>query len=193
MRRSMGSDEVDSLLSEVESGTGLSLPGDLQTLLGDGVSVAIDDSIDLGAFFGGTGGSSPSDLPLGLRINGDPAQVMPVLQKVMDATGAGAQGVVAEQGSGAVAVGVSPDYVKRLAADGDLGGQSRFAKALPDLQAGGGALYVDFDSGDWLVHTLDDAPDSADLRANLQPLSALGITGHTDGSTVHAVLRLSTD
>lgn len=190
LRRSMGSEQVDSLLREVQVGTGLSLPGDLQTLLGNGVSLAVDDSVDPNALFGG---SSPSDLPLGLRINGDPAKVMPVLQKVLDATGAGAQGVVAEQGSGAVAVGVSSDYVKELAGDGDLGGQSRFAQALPDLRPDGGALYVDFDAGDWLVRTLDNVPDSGDVRANLQPLSALGISGDTDGGTMHAVLRLGTD
>lgn len=191
MRRSVGDDQVDSLVLQVRSSTGLSLPEDLQTLLGDGVSLAVDDSVDVGAIFGRTG--SPSEPPLGLRINGDPAQVMPVLQKVLDATGAGAQGVVAEQGSRAVAVGVSSDYLQKLAADGDLGGRSRFAGALPDLQRGEGAVYVDFDAGDWLVRTLDDAPDSEDLRANLEPLSALGITGRADGGTVHAVLRLSTD
>jgi hypothetical protein len=192
LRRSMGSDQVDGILSEVETSTGLTLPQDLQTLLGNGVSVAVDDSIDVGAF-GGAGGSAPSDLPLGVRITGDPSKIMPVVQKVLDVTGAGAQGVVVEQGSGAVAIGVSRDYLKRLAADGDLGGQPRFAEALPDLRAGSGALYVDFDAGDWLMRTLDNAPDSADLRANLQPLSALGVTGDMDGSTMHAVVRLTTD
>lgn len=191
LRRSMGSDQVDAMLSEVQSSTGLSLPEDLQTLLGDGVSVAVDDSVDLGALFGGSG--SPSDLPVGLRINGDPATIMPVLQKLLQSTGAGSQGLVVEQRDQAVALGLSSDYVKRLADDGDLGGQSRFTQALPDLQNGGGALYVDFDAGDWLVHTLDSAPDSDQLRANLQPLSALGLTADADGSTVHAVLRLSTD
>ena len=191
LRRSMGDDQVDSMLSEVQSSTGLSLPGDLQMLLGDGFSVAVDDSIDLGALFGGAG--SPSDLPVGVRINGDSATIMPVLEKLLQSTDAGDQGVVVEERDHAVALGLSSAYVQRLVEDGDLGGQSRFSKALPDLHSGAGALYVDFDSGDWLVHTLDGAPDSEELRANLEPLSALGVTGDADGRTVHAVLRLSTD
>jgi hypothetical protein len=189
----MGSDEVDGVLGQIESETGLSLPEDLQAVLGDGVSIALDSSFDVRAVFGDGIGSSPSDLPLGVRISGDPATVMPALQKVMDATGAEAQGVVAKQGSGAVAVGVAPDYVQRLAADGDLGGQSRFTQVLPDLESGAGALYVDFDAGDWLLHALDEAPDYRELRANLEPLSSLGVTGSTEGSTLHAVLRLGTD
>jgi hypothetical protein len=192
LRRSLGSHEVDSILGQVEAGTGLTLPQDLQTLLGDGVSVAVDDSVDVGGLFSGTGDAAP-DVPVGLRIAGDPAKIMPVVQKVIDATGAGAQGVAVEQGSGAVAIGVSSDYLKRLAADGDLGGQSRFAKLLPDLQTGGTALYVDFDAGDWLAHALQNAPDSADLSANLEPLSALGLTGDVKGSTLHEVLRIGTD
>jgi hypothetical protein len=193
LRTSMGSDQVDGMLSQIESETGLSLPDDLQALLGDGVAIALDSSFDVRGVFGDGGGSSPSDLPLGVRINGDPATVMPVLQKVLDATGAETQGVVAKQGSGAVAVGLSPDYVERLAADSDLGGQPRFTAALPDLKSGAGALYVDFDAGDWLVNALDEAPDYAELRSNLQPLSSLGVTGSMDGSTLHAVLRLGTD
>ena len=35
------------MLSTAEAMTGLSLPEDLQTLLGDGLSVAVDGSIDL--------------------------------------------------------------------------------------------------------------------------------------------------
>jgi hypothetical protein len=193
LRDALGDEAVDQMIQQAETETGLSLPEDLQALLGDGVSVGLDSSLDAGAFFGGSSGSAPSDFPMGVRISGDSATIMPPLVKLLSATGAGDQGVVVEQRDGAVAIGVSRDYVKTLADDGGLGDQERFDATLPDLPESAGALYVDFDAGDWLTSMVESAPDSEELEANAEPLSTLGITGGMDGDTVHVVLRLSTD
>ena len=78
--------ELEQGITEFESATGLSVPEDLQTLLGDGFSIAVDDSVDFGGLT--TGASSPDQIPAGIRITGDPAEIRGVLEQALDAAGA---------------------------------------------------------------------------------------------------------
>ena len=95
-----------------------------------------------------------------------------------------------ESGDGVVAFGLDAEHVASLAEDGDLGGEPQFEAALPDLEERAGGLYLDFNAEDWLT---DLADQDAELRENLEPLGALGITSWQDGDTVHGKVRLSTD
>ena len=189
MADSMGQEELDSAVAEAEARTGLSLPEDLQTLLGDGVAVALDSSVDLGSI-AQTG--NVMELPLGLRINGDPGEVVPLVEKVIAA--AGAEGmVVVETGDDVVAVGLDPEHVAALTEDGGLAGEDTFEQALPEFQSSSGAFYVDFDAGDWLTGVFEAAPDAEETRRNVEPLSGLGISGRTDGDVAHGLVRLLTE
>ncbi len=190
LAESLGEAELEELVSEAEAQTGLTLPEDLEALLGDGLSVAVDSSVDVSAMFGSESGSI--NLPVGVRITGDPTEIVPVLEKVIAAVGAEGQ-LVVEEGDGVVAVGVSPDYVARLAEDGDLGGQDAFQSALPGVADSVGGLFVDFDAEDWLTKMVESEPNAAELRENLEPLDSLGITGRIDGDVMRASIRLSTD
>jgi hypothetical protein len=186
LTESMGEKEAEQLLATAEQMSGLSLPEDLQTLLGDGLSVAVDGSIDLPSVFSG---GDPTTIPAGVRIVGDPAEIVPLLEKV--ATSAGVEGQVAiESGDGVVAFGLDADYVGSLAADGGLGDESGFRSAMPDLDDRAGGIYLDFDAGDWLTEL---AQGDADARENLEPLASLGITSWQDGDVVHGKIRLATD
>ena len=109
------------MLAEAEAETGLTLPEDLQTLLGDGLSVAVDSSVDLGAMASGSGDVDPADLPVGVRIVGDPDEITGVLDKVEAALGPVLGPIVVEEGDGVVAFGLDADYVATLAEDGSLG------------------------------------------------------------------------
>ncbi|WP_148574406.1 hypothetical protein [Nocardioides caldifontis] len=187
MAESMGQDAVDELVDQVEAETGLT-PEKLQELLGDGVSVALDSSVDLESIFSS---SSGIDVPAGIRIDGDPDTILPVLEELV--TAAGADGVLqVESSDSAVAVGFDADYVAELVGDGDLGGQDGFKSALPDLGDSAGGFFVDFDAGDWLEPALESDGDE-ELKANFEPLDSLGATGELDGDVVRGVLRLSTD
>ena len=183
----MGAEELERMVAMAESRTGLSLPGDLQTLLGDGVSVAVDSSADLGGVFEGTG--DPTALPVGVRITGDPDAIVPVLDDVLAATGVEAM-VTVETGDGVVAVGLAPEHVARLAENGGLGDQEAFTQALPDHDGAAGGLYVDFDAGEWLTGMVEGEPDA---RENLEPLNSLGISGTVEDGEVRGLVRLSTD
>lgn len=185
---SVDQDELDVALERAERETGLTLPEDLQTLLGDGVAVALDASFAPEALLG-FGAGSP--LPAGVRIVGDPAEIVPVLEKLLAMEGAEGQVVVVE-GDGVVAVGLSAEYLGTLAGDGDLGERDGFTRALPGFADGAGGLYVDFDAGDWLTGLAESAQDE-ELLANLEPLDSLGVSLDRDGDVMRAVLRLTTD
>jgi hypothetical protein len=188
----LGEDQVGQMLDQAEAETGLTLPEDLQTLLGEGVSVAVDSSADFGAMTSGSD-VDPAELPVGLRIVGDPDEITSVLDKVQDALGPMLGPIVVEEGDGVVAIGFDEDYVATLAEDGSLGEEDRFAEALSELDSTGGGLYIDFDAGDWLTQVIEDDPDSEELQANLEPLSTLGVSGSAEDDVVHAKVRLSTD
>ena len=64
--------ELEQGISEFESVTGLSVPEDIQTLLGDGFSIAVDDSVDFGGLT--SGATTPDQIPAGIRINGRPGR-----------------------------------------------------------------------------------------------------------------------
>ena len=189
MADSMGQQELDRSVAEAEAQTRLSLPEDLQTLLGDGVAVALDSSVDLGSVFQ-TG--SFMELPLGLRINGDPGQVVPVVEKVIAAAGA-EDIIVVETGDDVVAVGLEPDHVAALTKDGGLAGEDAFEEALPGFSSSLGAFYVDFDAGGWLTGIFESEPDAEETRRNVEPLSSLGISGRTDGDVAYGLVRLVTE
>ncbi len=191
--RSSDPQGFDDDMAEASRETGLSLPEDLPTLVGDSVVVAVDSSLDLPRLFESfLFGPAPDHLEAGLRITGDPDEIAPLLQKLADRAGStdGPQVVVA-RGEDAAAIGFDQDYVSRLADGGDLGGAGSFERALPDSGDALGAIFADFDAGGWLDRAMEDS--SADDRANAEPLSALGVTMQRDGDAVHLTMRLTTD
>jgi hypothetical protein len=187
LSEALGEEEAEQAITTAESMTGLSLPEDLQTLLGDGMSVAVDGSIDLESAFGMSGGDPR--IPAGARIVGDPDEIVPLLEKLIAAAGAQGQ-VVVESGDGVVAFGLDAEHVAALAEDGALGEEPQFEAALPDLEDAAGGIFLDFDAGDWLTRL---AENDAEARENLEPLDSLGITSWQDGDVVHGKVRLSTD
>lgn len=186
-------DEYDSMIAEGERSTGLQLPEDVETLLGDGVSLSVDGNTDLKAL---TESPDPTQVPAGIRIQGDPARITPIIDKLKAAAGPDADIVKVSTGDGVVAVGLDPDYVSTLLAKGDLGSLAAFDDVVPEADRATGVLYVNFDAGSGWAEQLADLLSNGDptARKNIAPLDALGVSGWMDGDSVqHALLRLSTD
>lgn len=184
----VGKDQVDQLLKEGEQASGL-VPEDLQALLGDGVTVALDGSADFSDM------SSAVGAPFGVRIKGDPAQITPALDKVVGAltkAGVPAGLVSIESGDNAVGLALTPERATTLAGSGGLGAQAGFRQALPDVDKSGSGLYVGFDDGGWFDSLVSQAHDDK-LAANVEPLHSLGITSWTEGTTSHGLAKLTTD
>lgn len=192
---------VDKMLAEGEAQTGLDLPEDIETLLGDGVSLSLDSDIDIDAVLES---QDPSGLPVGLRVSGDPDEILPVFEKLKAAIGSDADMLVGEAGDGMVAFGVSTDYVKTLLETGSLGDEDSFQRVVPDAEQPTGLLYVNFDAGDgWaerFAESLEGYDDgsaepgaNATASANVAPLDALGLATWTQGEVQRGLFRVTTD
>lgn len=186
-----GSDFV----AEAEQETGLEVPEDVQTLLGDTVTLSLGgaapdspDSID-----------GPEDLPLGLLIHGDPDKITAIIEKIEESLGMSLSDLPLNVETADGKVALSPgDYGDELLENGDLGSEDGFRSAIPDADRVEGAIYVDFES-DWLDLLVDviadeEGADTArEVEANLEPLRSLGISSWTDGDVSHGLVKISTD
>jgi hypothetical protein len=190
--RSLLGDSYYSLLGRAERRTGLELPGDLETLLGEGVSVSVDSSADPSAV---AGASDPADVPAGVRIRGDAGAITAIIDKLEAAAGPGADGLHVASSGDLVAVSTDKAYADALLGKGDLGDAESFTDAVPDADRAGGVLFLDFDAGDGWAEKVADllSDEDASVRENLRPLDALGISGWTEGDVQHTLLRLTTD
>ena len=176
-------------LRQAEQATGLSLPQDLETLLGDNLSIALDGSADLSGL---QDSADPSDVPAGIRIKGDPDKIVPIIDKLKALAGPDADLVKVEQGDGTVAIGFQQKYVASLTEQGGLGSAGAFERVVPSEGRDGALVFVDFDAGGGWAEKL--AADDAEAVQNIRPLDALGISAWVDGDHVqHGLFRLTTD
>ncbi len=185
----LGQGGLDELLSPVESATGLDLPGDVETLLGDSTAVALGGDADLTAF---AASEPPTDLPLGVKVEGDGEAIAGLLDTILGAVDDSALDTLLgyDVDGDVVAAGPSPDYRASLLEDGGLGGTDAYRNAVLNSGDAGAVLFVNFDTGSWLS-SIPDLPD--EVRANLEPLSALGLSTWSQDGVNHLALRVSTD
>lgn len=187
---SLGED-VEELLQQAEEATGLTLPEDAETLLGDSTALAVGRDVDLEALFES---GDPSDLPVAVKVLGDPDEIEKVLDKVRPQLGEAAQVIESSSGDGVIVVGPSSSYREKVAGDGDLGDSERFESVIGEDDAAA-VLYLDLGAlTDLLNEQLgDEMGADEEVLANLDPLAALGISSWEDDGVSHVELRLSTD
>jgi hypothetical protein len=188
-------ESLEDLMAQAEAQTGLKLPEDVETLLGDGVSVAVDGDLDVASLMSAP---DPTRVPAGIRVSGEPDEILPVVEKIKALLGPDAEMLVVESGDGVVSFGLSQDYVKSLAAEGSLGDQETFAGVVPEADRATGALFVDFDAvSRWVDEGMQAAggagESEVEVAENLEPLKALGMSAWIDDDTQHGLLRITTD
>ena len=183
-------DTIDEQLAQFESETGLAFPEDVETLLGEGVTVSVGSGIDPDAITNG----GPGEIPAGIRIKGDAAEIQAVLDKIIDLVGPeAAEFLQVTEGDGHAVIALQDDYRSSLEGGGDLGGSDDYSEVVEadDAQT---VMYVNFDADDdWLVRLADDLGGGAEVSDNVAPLSAFGVSGWVDGDVVHGMLKLTTD
>lgn len=187
-----GDGSLEQMMKQGEAATGLKLPEDLQTLLGDGVSVSVDSSLDPAAL---QQAPDPSKVPVALRIKGDPAKIQPVLDRLTALAGPQARMLVVKHTDGLVVLGTDADYVDTLLSQGGLGSTTAFQDAVPNADRASSVLYLGFDAGNWAQRLADLAgSDGRQVAANLAPLQAVGMsTWRDDEGVQHGLLRITTD
>jgi hypothetical protein len=177
---------IDDQLAQFETETGLSFPEDVETLLGEGVTLSVGSGIDPDAIANG----GPEEIPVGIKIKGDAGQIQAVLDKISAIAGPEVEPYLqVTEGDGYAVLALNDDYRSTLESDSGLGGSDVYSKVIDgDAQT---VLFVNFDADDdWLVRLSQDDPE---ISKNLEPLSSFGVSGWVDGDVVHGMLKLTTN
>lgn len=188
---SLGEDPED-LIAEAESFTGLDLPDDAETLLGEALVVAVGGDLDPET---AANSSDGSDVPVAVKVLGDPDEIEQVLDKI--------RAPLLEQGmpesllgsssdGDAIVIGPNESYREQVLDDGDLGDSDAYRDVVPDQDDATAVLFVDLDRVVELVGEAGEIP--AEVGDNLDPLAAVGMSAWLDDDGVsHTTLRISTD
>lgn len=182
----MGEDS-SSLIDEVESSTGLSLPEDVETLTKGGVVLAVGPGLDPEALANST---DLSQLPIALKLSGDPDDIQAVIAKITAAVPGGADAVGTTVDGDDVVVGPDEAYREEVAGDGDLGTSSTYTDVVPDGDSPG-VLYVDVNGFDAAMRSL--AAGDQEVLDNVAPLRGIGVSSRIDGDVTRFTLKISTD
>lgn len=179
---------ADELLDMMSEETGLDLPADAETLAGDSAAVALGSDLDPDAFFASPDGS---DVPVAVKIKGDPDEIEKVLDKLREMAGPDAGVLSSDSDGDTIVVGPSDDYRAEVLKDGDLGDNDVFKDAVREADKASTILFVNVDEFEDAIKAA--AGEEDDILENIEPISGFGITAWVDGDTTHAVFRLTTN
>lgn len=169
--------DLDRSLAELEAQYGITVPDDIETLMGDDLVLAVDGE---GLLTGVPG--------IGVRSVTDPAAGDNLASRIESALASvtGGFGITARGTDDGMVVASSEDYAGALVSgDGGLGSDPTFQDALPDAGKASYLMWVDFSAVSSFVALA--APEASGL---IEPLEALGVTvtSDDDGSTARARL-----
>jgi len=178
---------IDEQLAQFESETGLAFPEDVETLLGEGVTVSLGSGLDPDAVANG----GPGEVPVGIRIDGDADEIQAVLDKIAAQAGPEmAELMQVTEGDGYAVLALQDGYRGELEGGGSLGDSAAYSEVVESDEAQS-LLFVNFNADDdWLVRLTGD---STEVSKNLEPLSAFGVSGWVDDDVVHGLLKVTTD
>ncbi|MFC4589287.1 DUF3352 domain-containing protein [Sphaerisporangium corydalis] len=158
--------------------SGIALPGDLVTLLGKNLTVALDGQ--------GLDGATPN---VGAVLTTDTAKAQAVITKIegfLAASGTAAPQIAKAQADGRLILSSTQGYAGSLAKEGTLGESETFKIAIPDADSATAAVYVDLDKIEkYYLGSLQ-----GEERANLKTLRAVGLSGKQSGDTTSFSLRV---
>jgi hypothetical protein len=177
-------------LAEASDQLGLSLPEDVQTLLGDSAVLSMGGDFDIDEI---VNSGDPSSLPIALTVHGDPDETEQVLAKLTLAHRELRSYVTWDTGDDRLVVGPNGDYRKQLLDEaGGLGDTSAFTSVVPDAEHAVTVFYLDFNGADdWLYKLAEEADPT--IAENLKPLGAIGSSGTVDGDIARGLLKITTD
>jgi hypothetical protein len=178
---------IDEQLAQFESETGLAFPEDVETLLGEGVTVSMGSGLDPDAVANG----GPGEVPAGIRIKGDADEIQAVLDKISAQAGPeAAEYLEVTEGDGYAVLALADDYRSALEDGGSLGDSATYSEVV-DADEAQSVMFVNFNADDdWLVRLTKDMPE---VSENLEPLAAFGFSTWVDDETVHGLMKVTTD
>ncbi|MEV7970441.1 DUF3352 domain-containing protein [Sphaerisporangium sp. NPDC088356] len=175
---SAGGQAFTDFVTRAQQMYGIALPADIVTLLGENLTVAVDQQ--------GLDGAMPN---VGAVLTTDPAKAQEVVSKIerfVADSGDGVPQIAKAAGDGKLVLASSQDYAGKLNEQGTLGDSETFKIAIPDADSATAALFVDLDKIE--KYYLDNF--RGEERANLRALRAVGLSGRQSGDTTSFSLRV---
>jgi hypothetical protein len=182
-----GDGDGQHLLDDLATQTGLTLPGDLETLVGSSTALSVSKDFDYEAAAMSNDGTG---VPVAVTVQGDPAAIEKVLDKLRGRAGGSTAALGSDSSGDLVAIGPTAAYRRELLAGGHLGDSAAFRSVVPDAGHASLVVYVDLDD---LEKPLSQVVgDSGEVSANLAPLQAFGFSAWMDGDVARTSLKVST-
>lgn len=185
--------DIETQISQFEAETGLALPEDLSTMLGDNIMMAIDSE---GLTAAAIEAEDPSLFNAGVRFTTDPEAINAIYNKVLALVNADAQQslpFVKHDADDGIVIASNDGYAERLATlDGGLGDSGEFQSVTDDAAGKEFVLFFNWDSvEEQILQAASNTGASPEVIENLRPLRAFGITAGVEGDYLTSTYRLS--
>lgn len=183
----------DSDLAKFEDASGLSVPGDLKTLLGEDITVAVDGR-GLGAVRELQDAGDLGQLGIGVAMTTDTDRAQAIFDRVSDKlSSAGDPALATRRSDDRFVVATSDDYAEELTKDGGLGGTDIFKKVVPDADNAVGIVYLDVDRATAAAKKAAGGDDADEIRS-IEPIKAIGMSvSNGDDHYNRTTVRVSFD
>ncbi len=180
------------MLAELEAQTGLVLPDDLATLLGDELLVAADaGSADIDAL---AESGDFSSIDIGARVVTDPdafADLWERLQGLAADAGAPLDELPLQTTDDGFVLATSEDYAAQLLDGGGLGDTDAYRTAVADAADADSVFFLNVDT---LEHLLDAGDSLGEAeRQSIEAVQAIGMAMHYNEGNMELSLRVTTD
>ena len=175
------------LTRQIEQSTGLQVPDDVETIMGDSTTFAVGGDIDFQAMVNAADGAQ---IPVGAVVKGDPGSIEGVLDRLRSSNAPLAELLGSDSSGGLVAIGPSADYRTQLLAGGHLGDTQAFRDVIASPDHASEVMFVDMDRFEKSVKEATGSDQQT--AANLAPLEAIGFSAWVDGDLGRLSLRVAT-
>jgi hypothetical protein len=184
--------DIEAQIQQFEDQTGLSVPDDLETMLGDNVMFAVDQS---GLTAEALSAGDPSLLNLGARFTGDKDAINGIYQKVeslIEQDSNGSIPFVKKDTDDGIVIASNDGYAGKLSEDGSLGDSDAFTSVVDDAADKELVMFFNFDAvEDQILQAAEEAGAPVEVTDNLRPLQSVAITSETDGKYTNGSMVIS--
>lgn len=190
--KSEGAD-IEAQIAQFEADTGLALPEDVATMLGDNIMLAVDSE---GLTAEAIQAEDPSLFNAGVRFTNDPEALNAIYGKVLALLeGDTSQSLpfVKHDADDGIVVATNDNYADRLVAlDGGLGDTAEFQSVTDDAAGKEFVLFFNWDSvEEQILQAAQNTGAPQEVIDNLRPLRAFGVTASVEGDYTLTTFRLS--
>ncbi|MBA3266024.1 MAG: DUF3352 domain-containing protein [Nocardioidaceae bacterium] len=180
--------DFEQELADFEAQTGISLPDDLETVLGDNIMfVADSEGLTEEALEGGQFDA----VNAGVRFTGDPEAQAALYDEVSQLLNAeGELPLIALEAEDGFVMATNDTYAETLEQlGGDLGSSETFQSVVEDAESKEAVFYFNWDLVEDQV--IDAATGDPEVAENIKPLRAIGITADVDGNYTRIISKVS--